>query len=149
MNLEKASKYLKLAKFQAELFSKDPSTKVCAIFLAPKTHQILSTGFNGFPRNIDETITNRWEKPVKYTYVIHAEINCICNASRRGTPLEGSIAVVTLHPCVDCCKALIQSGISMVITETPNLNSPTWGESFKTSIELFKEAKIELIYINQ
>lgn len=147
MNYEKAQKYLKLANYQAELFSKDPSTKVCAILLAPNTHQILSTGFNGFPRNIDEKITSRWDRPEKYKYVIHAEINSICNASRRGTPLEGSIAVITFHPCVECCKALIQSGISLVITTKPDLNSEIWGDSFKMSISLFKEAKIELIYI--
>jgi dCMP deaminase len=147
MNLEKAEKYFKLAKYQAELFSKDPVCKVGAILLAPNSYQILSMGYNGLPRKIEET-AKRWERPLKYKYVEHAERNAIYNASRHGTPLEGAIAVITKFPCCDCARALIQSGISHIITETPDLNHPRWGEDFKISLELFNEVNIEIVKID-
>ena len=147
MNLEKAQKYFKLAKYQAELFSKDPVCKVGAILLAPDSYQILSMGYNGLPRKVKET-PERWDRPLKYKYVEHAERNAIYNASRHGTPLEGSIAVITKFPCCDCARALIQSGISVIVTETPDFNHPRWGEDFKISQELFHEVNIEIIKID-
>ena len=77
MKEEKIKKFFELSKFQAELFSKDNSTKVCALFVDPESLHILSTGFNGMPRNIDEKIEKRWERPQKYKYIVHAEANGI------------------------------------------------------------------------
>ena len=145
---DKAKKYFDLAKYQANLFSKDPSTKVGALFLAPKSFQILTTGFNGFPRNIDETKTERWQRPEKLKWVSHAEANCISNACRHGTPLEGSIAVVTLFPCISCAKLMIQAGIKTVVTCEPNFSCCRWGEEFKFSYDLFNEAGVKLIYVH-
>ncbi len=147
MNLDKAEKYFKLAKYQAQLFSKDPVCKVGAILLAPNSYQILSMGYNGLPRKIEET-PERWERPLKYKYVEHAERNAIYNASRHGTPLEGAIAVITKFPCCDCARALIQSGITHIVTESPDFNHPRWGEDFKISQEMFKEVNIEIIKID-
>lgn len=147
MDLEKAKKYYKLAQYQAGLFSKDPSTKVAAILIAPDTHQILSTGYNGVCRKLKET-NERWTRPKKYDYVIHAEINSICNAARSGIKIENSICVVTMFPCVDCCKALIQSGVDTIVCEKPDLNHERWGESFKISLELFNEGNVNIIYVS-
>ena len=146
---DKALKFFQLAEFQANLFSKDPSTKVGAIFLAPESLQQLSQGYNGFPRKIDETIASRWERPVKYMYASHAEANAIANACRHGTPLENSIAIVTMFPCATCAKTMIQAGIIAVVTRAPNFACPRWGEEFKYSFEMFNEAGIELIYIDE
>ena len=55
MNEDKIIKFYKLALFQADLFSKDPSKKVCALFVAPESYQLLSAGYNGLPRKIKET----------------------------------------------------------------------------------------------
>ena len=82
MNEDKIIKFYKLASVQAELFSKDPSKKVCALFIAPESHQILSAGYNGLPRKIKET-EERWDKPKKYNYIVHAEKNI--NQSLDGT----------------------------------------------------------------
>jgi dCMP deaminase len=147
MRLDKAEKYMKLAEFQAQLFSKDPSTKVGALFLAPNSLQLLCQGYNGFPRNVDETKPERWERPQKLMYISHAEANCVANACRHGTPLEGSIAVVTMFPCTSCTKLMIQAGISMIVTRKPNLDCPRWGEEFKYSLEMLHEANIEIVYI--
>jgi dCMP deaminase len=149
MREDKAEKYFSLAKFQAELFSKDPHTKVGALFLAPQSHQILSTGFNGFPRKVDETDATRWERPNKYHYVSHAEANGICNASRHGTPLEDSIAIVTMFPCATCAKMLIQCGIKELITVKPNFEDPRWGEEFVYSNEMLTEANVTLQFVDK
>lgn len=144
---DKAKKYMELAQFQAQLFSKDPSTKVGAIFVAPESFQILSMGYNGFPRKINETIPERWERPTKYMFVSHAEANCISNACRHGTPLKGSIAIVTLFPCTTCTKLMIQSGISTLVTKEPDFHCQRWGEEFKFSYEMLIEAGIQLIFV--
>jgi dCMP deaminase len=146
MELEKAKKYYQLAKYQAALFSKDPSKKVAAILIAPDTHQILSTGYNGICRKLKET-EDRWTRPKKLEYVVHAEQNAVCNAARSGIKIENSICVVTMFPCVDCCKALIQSGIDTIVCEKPDLNHERWGESFKISLELLDEANIDIMYV--
>ena len=144
MRREKAEKYLQLARVQADLFSKDPSTKVACILLSPDS-QVVSTGYNGIPRDMDDINPKRWERPAKYKYVAHAELNAIANAARHGISVDRSIAVVTLFPCCDCAKALIQSGIKTIVTEKPDLEMPKWGEQFRISLEMFQEVGIQLI----
>jgi dCMP deaminase len=149
MRLDKAEKYYELATSFAKIFSKDPSTKVGAIFLVPDSYQILTMGYNGMPRNIDETIPERWERPQKLMWVEHAERNAIANASRHGTPLKDSIAVVTMFPCVECARMLIQSGVKTVVTKAPNYDCARWGLSFQYSKIMFEEAKINVIYVDK
>ena len=139
---EKAIKYYKLARYQAELFSKDPATKVAAIILAHESFQILSTGFNGICRKIQET-PERWTRPEKYRWVCHAEVNAIANAARSGVKVENSICVVTLFPCIECCKTLIQAGIDTVISEEPNYEDNKW--DFSLSKAMMMEAGISII----
>jgi dCMP deaminase len=146
VNRDKAIKYFKLAKYQAELFSKDPSTKVAAIILAHDSFQILSTGFNGICRNIQET-DERWTRPIKYKYVVHAEINSIANAARSGVKIENSICVVTLFPCIECCKALIQAGVTTIISEEPNYEENKW--DFKLSKDMMMEAGVQVIELKR
>lgn len=146
MWLDKASKYYDLAKCQADLFSKDPNTKVCALFLAPESLNVLTSGVNGFPRKVIET-PKRWERPQKYSRVSHAEINGICNAARHGISLQDSVAVVTMFPCADCAKALIQVGVNTIITKRPDYMHPTWGDNFKLSSEMFEEVGMKMILL--
>jgi len=146
MNEDKIKKFYSLASFQADLFSKDPSKKVCALFIAPESLQILSAGYNGLPRKLNET-EDRWSKPLKYNYVVHAEKNGIYNACRNGVSLKGSICVVTFFPCNECSKSLIQVGIDTLISPEPDFKHPKYGESFKYSIEMLSEVGINLIFI--
>jgi dCMP deaminase len=146
MNLDKAKKYYQLAQYQASLFSKDPSTKVAAILLAHDSHQILSTGYNGICRRLKET-EERWTRPKKMDFVIHAELNALCNAARSGVKIENSICVVTMFPCAECCKALIQSGIDTIICEEPDFSNERWGDSFRISYEMLNEAGVKLMYV--
>lgn len=96
--------------------SKDPSSKVGAV-IVDDDHKVVSLGYNGMPRHIhDEDLT--WNKneglDSKYLYVCHAEFNAILNI-RNGASLKGCTLYVTLFPCNECAKALIQTGIKKVI----------------------------------
>ena len=148
MDKNKAIKFLKLANNMADLFSKDGQTKVGAIALEPNSFQIKSSGYNGFPRNLEES-SCRWQKPNKYNYVVHAEANMICNASLNGVSLLNTIAVTTLYPCKECAKLMIQSGIKTIITKTPDYSNEIWGESFKISKEMFEELGVDVVLINE
>jgi dCMP deaminase len=148
MRQDKAAKYMQLARYQANLFSKDPSTKVGALFLAPNSLQVLTAGYNGFPRGVDETKAERWQRPQKLMYVSHAEANGIANACRHGTPLENSIAVVTMFPCATCAKLMIQAGISRIVTHAPDMTCPKWGEEFQYSLEMLEESGVVIQYVS-
>lgn len=96
--------------------SKDPNSQVGACIVSGD-NKILSIGYNGFPVGCsdDEFPWSREGEPYdsKYFYVTHAELNAILNY--RGGMLEGSKVYVTLFPCNECAKAIIQSGIKEVI----------------------------------
>ena len=96
--------------------SKDPSTQVGACIVSDD-NRILSTGYNGFPKGCsdDEFPWNRDEKlgETKYNFVVHAELNAILNAG--GKSLVGSRIFVSLFPCHECAKAIIQSGVKEVV----------------------------------
>lgn len=96
--------------------SKDPNTQVGACIVS-KDNKILSMGYNGFPIGCsdDEFPWNREGDPLenKYFYSTHSELNAILNY--RGGSLEGAKIYVTLFPCNECAKAIIQSGIETVV----------------------------------
>ena len=94
--------------------SKDPNTQVGACIVSEE-HKILSMGYNGFPLGCsdDEFPWNREGEDNKYFYTTHSELNAILNY--RGGSLEGATIYVTLFPCNECAKAIIQSGIREVV----------------------------------
>jgi len=96
--------------------SKDPNTQVGACIVS-EDNKILSMGYNGFPRGCsdDEFPWCREGEPLdnKYFYTTHSELNAILNY--RGGSLEGAKLYVTLFPCNECAKAIIQSGIKTVV----------------------------------
>ena len=141
---QKAIKYIKLAAYNAKLFSKDPDTQVGCIILTPDFSRILSTGINGFPRNMDDENKSRWERPLKYSYVQHSESNAVCNAARTGTPIDGAVIAITKFPCSTCTKMLIQAGIKKIFTVQPDYTSEQWGEDAKISEMILKEVGVEV-----
>ena len=106
--------------------SKDPNTQVGACIVS-NDNKILSIGYNGMPLNCsDDDFT--WERDTaddnKYFYTVHSELNAILNY--RGGSLEGSKIYVTLFPCNECAKAIIQAGIKTIIYEDDKYaNSPS------------------------
>lgn len=93
--------------------SKDPNTQVGACIVNEK-NIIISTGYNGFPAGCsdDEYSWEREGKDTKYPYVVHAELNAILNSN---SSLNGAKIYVSLFPCNECAKAIIQSGIKEVV----------------------------------
>lgn len=119
------------------LRSKDPSTQVGAV-IVNEDKRVVSIGYNGMPRNIaDEDLT--WEKGEglnsKYLYVCHAELNAILNA-RNGASLQNCTVYVTLFPCNECTKALIQVGIKEVVYLDNKYQDTTGVQASKKMLEL-------------
>jgi len=104
--------FLKIARAIAEQ-SKDPSTKVGAVIVS-SDKQIISTGYNGFPVNVDDTPERYKDRPTKLKMVVHAEANAICQAAKHGHHIDGCAIFCTLVPCIGCAKLIIQSGIKAV-----------------------------------
>ncbi len=112
--------FMKLAHEVAKR-SIDPNTQHGCIAV-DKFGAILSTGYNGPPRNVDDTqipLTS----PDKYLYIVHAEQNCICNAARIGVSLAGCIFYVTGIPCPSCMKSMYQVGSNEIVLTTRESNS--------------------------
>ena len=105
--------FMGIAQLSA-LRSKDPNTQVGACIVSPE-HKILSMGYNGFPMGCsdDEFPWCRDGEDNKYLYTAHSELNAILNY--RGGSLDGTTIYVTLFPCNECAKAIIQSGIKEVV----------------------------------
>jgi dCMP deaminase len=89
--------------------SKDPSSKVGAL-LVDQDNVIVSTGYNGFVAGCDESKLS-WERPAKYLYIIHAELNALIYSRRD---LSGCRAYVTHGPCENCLKHLLQARVTEV-----------------------------------
>ncbi len=97
--------------------SKDPNTKVGAC-IVDENKKVVSIGYNGMPSGCDESQLswNRGEGlDSKYLYVCHAEFNAILNTRNGTSALRGCTLYVTLFPCNECTKAIIQTGIKEVV----------------------------------
>ena len=125
---------MELAKHIAS-WSKDPSTKVGAV-IVDYDRRVIGTGYNGFPRGVNDDAARYQEKAVKYRLVVHAEANAILNAVKS---VWGHTLYTTKFPCTGCAKLIIQSGISVVVTPPPDLEG-TWAEDARDSIQMMKEA---------
>lgn len=96
--------------------SKDPNTQVGAC-IVDKDNRIVSVGYNGAPTGYDDDKDMNWERSgdflnTKYAYVCHSELNAILNAGRS---VKDCKLYVTLFPCNECAKVIIQSGIREII----------------------------------
>ena len=139
-------KYCELAKHISS-WSKDPSTCVGAVTVG-HSGQILSQGYNGFPRGIRDTSRRLSDKEEKYKFMVHAEMNCIYNASLNGVSLKDStLYVYGLPVCSECAKGVIQVGISKVIIYTPEISleefTGKWLDSFSITQSMFDEAGLK------
>ena len=101
--------YFNIAKTVAQR-SLDPHTKVGAVIV--KNGVVVGTGYNGAPRGFK--LRFDWYTDEKYLYVIHAEMNAVANAQSVGVSVVGSDIYLTLSPCHDCIKLLIQNQIKNV-----------------------------------
>ena len=137
--------------------SGDDSLGVGCVIVGPN-NEVRSTGYNGLPRGLEYTPERR-ERPAKYAWTEHAERNAIYNAARVGVPLEGCRAYIVCTdlkrggrtPCVDCTRALIQSGIVEIIEfDTGLAEGPgrTWVESLKVVEPMLQEAGVQITHLS-
>lgn len=123
----------------ASILSKDPSTKVGAAIFDDK-RRVISMGYNGFPRGVEDSDDRLHDREVKYKMVLHAEQNAMAFAT---APLHGSTLFCT-HPCCTQCAAMaIQRGIKHVCWTMPSAEFlERWLWDLKLSSQMFKEAGV-------
>ncbi len=112
--------FMGVAKLSARR-SKDPNTQVGSCIVS-QDHKILSMGYNGLPIGCSDDefpwAREGEELDTKYLFVTHSELNAILNYRGGSLGLDGSTLYVTLFPCNECAKAIIQAGIRTVVYET-------------------------------
>ena len=139
--------YIDLAKTVSK-WSKDPSSHIGAVAIGDKG-QVLSQGYNGFPRGIADTPERLNTREEKYKFVVHAEMNVIYNATLNGVSLNNSTLYVTGLPvCSECAKGIIQVGVKRVVMfMDKDKDYSKWSESFELTKELFKEAGVVWVWM--
>lgn len=140
-------RFMDVAKCVAT-WSKDRSTQVACVIVSPE-RDIVATGYNGFPRGVDDDVEARHDRPLKYKYAEHSERNAIYSAARLGKSVRDCTVYIAtipggLPPCCDCARAMIQSGISTVVLEEPDFENPRWGEDTKLAYAMLLEAGVEV-----
>ena len=132
--------------------SKDESTQIGAVIVG-EDHEIVSTGYNSFPRGIHDDILERQQRPEKYYWFEHAERNAIYNAARVGAKLKGCVMYLSCGmPCTDCTRAIINSGIKEVWCKnqkSSKTNPELWDAHAERSVEMFKEAGVCIRYYEE
>ena len=133
-------RFLRLAK-EVSTWSKDPSKKIGVVYVLNR--RIVSTGYNGFPRGIEDTEERYSNRELKYQLVSHAEMNGIYNATAHGQSLNGAIAYVWGLPiCHECAKGIIQVGCERAVMATEDVPD-NWKSSFAKTSDMFKEAGVD------
>ena len=122
-------------------WSKDPSTKVGCVVVG-EDREIRSTGFNGFPRGINDDEERLTDREKKYPLICHAEENAIMHAARIGVSLKDSTAYVTWPPCSRCARSLIQAGIREIVYPETGKIPERWVEDFTISDSMLNEAGV-------
>lgn len=133
-------RFLDLADHIAS-WSKDPRTKVGAVIVDEKK-RVVSVGYNGFPRGVDDLEDRYTDRPTKHLFVAHAERNALDNAPLM---VEGCTMYVALLPCNECAKSIIQNGISRVVTRRVVRDGT--GFNWDITMKMFEEAGVKLEYV--
>lgn len=125
--------------------SKDPNTKVGACIVNPE-RRVVGLGYNGFPFGCSDDLYP-WQREgefldTKYPFVVHAELNAILNSIQN---LKGCTIYVSLFPCNECAKAIIQSGITRVIYEEDKYDGT---QANLASKRMFHDAGVELVLMD-
>ena len=142
--------FLSMALLHSKM-SKDPSTKVGSVIVGPD-RELLSAGFNGFPRGILDSAARLNDREVKLRLVVHAEMNALLAAARTGMRLKGCTLYLAATddsglvwggpPCTRCVVEIIQVGISEIVSYPVKAIPSRWHEDLKQARELIEEAEI-------
>lgn len=133
-------RFLRLAQ-EVATWSKDPSTKVGCVLV--KDRRVISTGYNGFPKDISDSFDRLMDREYKYEITVHAEVNATTTAALHGVSTEGCSAYVTFNPCSRCAAVLINAGIKSVFVSADIEIPERWLKNFITASKLLAEAGVE------
>jgi dCMP deaminase len=103
---------------------------------------------NTFPKGVAD-LDWRHEGDGRLVWMEHAERNAIFAAARQGRALAGATLATTFFPCIDCARAIVQSGITRLLSPEPALEDPVWGQSFLRSRVILEEGGVEMILRRQ
>lgn len=131
-------RFINVAKEVAS-WSKDPSTKVGAVLVSPCRKKV-SWGYNGLPSSIADTDERLLNKELKNKLTVHAELNCILNA----TDTIGWTLYVTKPPCIKCAAAIIQANIEVVVCPELDPNS-SWFLDQKEAQKILIESRTVIV----
>ena len=134
--------YFQNLAHQVKLKSKDERTQIGAV-IVNSDKRILATGYNGFPKGIDDAEEKYDNRELKYELIVHAEMNAIYNATFNGISLKDSTLYVWGLPvCSECAKGIIQVGINRVVMSASDVPQ-RWIDSFEKTQALFEEAEVD------
>ncbi|MFQ3307285.1 MAG: dCMP deaminase [Candidatus Midichloriaceae bacterium] len=136
--------YFMTMAYLVSMKSKDPSTRVGAVIVG-EDNEIRSTGFNGFPRGVEDKLNRYLDKEYKYLSSNHAEENAILHCARVGVSIKNCSIYTPWIPCSRCAKSIIQVGIKEVIYDSsfPGNIEENQAKVWKDSIEISKEILLE------
>lgn len=129
-------------------WSKDRSRQTGAVVVDDR-NVLVSIGWNGFPRGVNDDIDARHERPIKYKFVEHAERNALYNMAANGQAARGCTMIIPWYPCADCARAIIQSGIAKLVCVEPNWSDAIWAEDFAVVKEMLAETDIIVEFIER
>lgn len=139
--------YYKQLANTVKLKSKDKHTQIGAVIVG-KDGEIVSTGYNSFPRGLDDGLNYRQERPEKYYWFEHAERNAIYNAARIGVSTKGTTMYLSCGlPCADCARGIINSGVTRIFCERVDVTKgEMWKESQERSWDMFMETGVKVCF---
>lgn len=129
--------------------SKDRKTKIGAVLV--RDNSVISEGYNGFCRGVEDDVSDRHERPEKYFWTEHAERNCIFHCARHGISTLGTVLYTQGLPCSDCTRAIIQSGIKEIVLHENwehdvalGIRRDKWSESGQRSDVMIYESGVKV-----
>jgi len=136
-------RFLELARLVGS-WSKDPTTQVGAV-IVDNNHRVVSLGYNGFPRGVQDREHRLEDREMKLHMTVHAEQNAILFAQKDLH--KCSIYIWPIQCCAQCAAMIIQSGIKRVVSPDVTFR-PEWRKSFDIANHMFEEANVEMCYEN-
>jgi dCMP deaminase len=129
------------AAFRAATGSPNRIRQVGAVLVVRDSTEI--TACNTFPAGVRD-LDERHEGDGRLVWMEHAERHAIFEAARRGLATAGAHLTTTFFPCIDCARAIVDSGIRCLDTPAPAFADPVWGPSFERSQIILQEGGVEI-----
>lgn len=136
--------------YELALNSPDPSTQNGAVLVDDAGMFKYSEAWNEFPRGSEYT-DERWERPLKYRYIEHAERNSIYFAARHGLSTDGMGMVCPWAACSDCARAIIQAGITVLVVHKQahdRVRNDHWAGEIAIAQGMFVDAGVQMIFLD-